>query len=60
MPNKRKEHLPNVNQTRYETSNDEWPQQQEDHTTLMSKIIYGEKLYMNEREDVHQKGKEKS
>jgi hypothetical protein len=42
----------NESETRIKiTDDDDLIHQQEDHTTLMSKILYGEKLYTEERRD---------
>jgi hypothetical protein len=53
MSDQHREHTPlfNESETRIKISDEDLIHQQEDHTTLMSKIIYGEKLYNNERRD---------
>jgi hypothetical protein len=53
MSDQRKEQAPifNESETRINVGDDDLIHQQEDHTTLMSKILYGEKLYTNERRD---------
>jgi hypothetical protein len=52
MSDQREKQAPmfNESETRVNISDDDLIHQQEDHTTLMSKILYGEKLYTTNEE----------